>query len=325
MQSVAALCGAGTRRVTSPAVRNCRCGSEEWISECAKDLLANTGKALVVAGHRQPLAVHLLAHAINAALGQIGKTVVFHEAPESKEGNIDDSAKALNGGKFETLVILGGNPVYNAPADSKLATAQRKAKTVVRLGYYEDETSADQCDWHLPLAHYLESWGDALTSDGTLVPIQPLIEPLFGGLTEFEVLARIAGEDKTDALRNRPRDVRRIAGEATKQPGRNFCTTVSCRTRAAKAVEVQSQRDGWLRKALEAPTVSARCQQGQSRSCFPSRLQVDDGRYNNNGWLQEMPDPITKIDLGQARSDQPQDGAAELGRSRITTSWQVKV
>ena len=169
---------------------------EQWIVECAKDLLANRGQSLVLAGHRQPLAAHLIAHAINAALENHGKTVVFHDAPQSKDGTIAELAQALNAGQVDTLVVLGGNPVYNAPADLKWAEAQGKAKTVVRLGYYEDE-SFPANGWHLPQAHYLESWGDARTADGTLVSIQPLIKPLFDGLTELEVLARIGGLDKT--------------------------------------------------------------------------------------------------------------------------------
>ncbi len=106
----------------------------KWISECAKDLLAHAGNCVVVAGQRQPLAVHLLAHAMNAALGNLGKTVVFHDAPAPTEGSIGELARALNGGEVETLVILGGNPVYNAPAELDWAAAQRKAKLVVRLG-----------------------------------------------------------------------------------------------------------------------------------------------------------------------------------------------
>ena len=116
--------------------------------------------------------------------------------PELKAGSIADLAKELNAGSVDTLVILGGNPVYNAPADLKWADAQAKAKTVIRLGYYEDETFPAK-GWSLPLAHYLESWGDARTYDGTLVAVQPLIEPLFGGLTEIEVLARIVGTEAT--------------------------------------------------------------------------------------------------------------------------------
>src|SRR5205814_8443548 len=110
-------------------------------------------------------------------------------------------AKALNAGEVESVVILGGNPVYNAPADLDFAAALGKAKNVVRLGYYEDESSYNSnfkgTQWDLPMAHYLESWGDARTADGTLVPIQPLIEPIFGGLTELEVLAAVAGETQT--------------------------------------------------------------------------------------------------------------------------------
>src|SRR5438876_3071429 len=99
---------------------------------------------------------------------------------------------AVDTSQFNTLVILGADPVHNATDDVNWANAQRKAKTLVRLGYYEDETSG-LCDWHVPLAHYLESWGDARTSDGTLVAIQPLIAPLFNGMTELELLARICG------------------------------------------------------------------------------------------------------------------------------------
>jgi len=172
--------------------------NEKWIVECAKDLLANRGQSLVLAGHRQPLAVHLMVNAINAALGNIGTTIVLQEAAETMAGSITDLAKSLNDGKVETLIILGGNPVYNAPADLNWAAAQDKAKLVVRLGYYEDE-SAPKKGWSLPLAHYLESWGDARTPDGTLVPVQPLIEPLFGGLTELELLSRVAGLEITSA------------------------------------------------------------------------------------------------------------------------------
>src|SRR5262249_30022310 len=108
-----------------------------------------------------------------------------------------DLAKALNDGKVENLIILGANPIYDAPADLDWACTQRKAKNIVRLGYREDETGAVS-DWQFPLAHYLESWGDARTSDGTLVAVQPLIMPLFGGMTELELLARLAGAKVTE-------------------------------------------------------------------------------------------------------------------------------
>src|SRR5439155_10042118 len=122
----------------------------KWIVECARDLLEHGGQGLVLAGHRQPLAVHLLAHALNVALGNAGRTVVFLEAPETKTETISDLAQALNAAQVEALVLLGGNPVYNAPADLNWAQTQRKARTVVRLGYHEDESSDPGiCYWHL--------------------------------------------------------------------------------------------------------------------------------------------------------------------------------
>ena len=260
----------------------------KWISECAKDLVAHKGESLVVAGHRQPLEVHLLAHALNAALGNIGKTVEFQALEGLAPGNISELAGLLNAGKVDTLVILGGNPVYTAPVDLDWATAQRKAKTVVRLGYYEDETF-EKCDWHLPLAHYLESWGDARSSDGTLVPVQPLMAPLFGGLTEIEVLARIAGESVTS-----PYEIVRATfaelGGGGDVPWKKFLYNGFLEGSAAKAVDVQFD-GGSLAKVTPAAEPSG----DVLEVVFYRDYSVDDGRYNNNGWLQEMPDPITKL------------------------------
>src|SRR5436190_39995 len=128
----------------------------KWVEECAKDLREHRGESLVVAGHRQPLAVHLLALAMNVALGNVDKTVVFHAAAEEKEGTLADLAMELKKGQVSTLVMLGGNnPAYSAPADIGWAAALNNGKTsVVRLGYYEDESRAG-CEWHLPAAHYL--------------------------------------------------------------------------------------------------------------------------------------------------------------------------
>ena len=193
--------------------------NEAWVVACAKDLKNSPGKCLVLAGHRQPLAVHLLANAINGKLGNIGKTVLLLDAPENKAESISDLAQSLNAGKVETLVILGGNPAYNAPADLKWAEAQSKAKTVVRLGCSEDESFPTK-GLSIPQAHYLESWGDARTSEGTLVAVQPLIEPLFGGWTELEVIARIAGLAKTspyDIVRETIRSVQGAGAEEWKK------------------------------------------------------------------------------------------------------------
>ena len=265
----------------------------KWISECAKDLAAHAGEALVLAGHRQPLAVHVLALAMNAQLGALGKTMMLLDAPETKEESIVDLAKALKAGQVDSLVILGGNPGYNAPADLDWPATQRLAKTVIRLGYEEDETFAG-CDWHLPAAHYLESWGDALSSDGTLVPIQPLIAPLFGGLSELEVLARVAGLASAD-----PFAVVRetfsgfVPAPQTDAAWRKFLHGGFLAGSAGKPIEtpISEATVSQAMKVNAAPALS----KDNLEVVFHRDYSVDDGRYNNNGWLQEMPDPVTKL------------------------------
>jgi molybdopterin-containing oxidoreductase family iron-sulfur binding subunit len=247
--------------------------NEKWISECAKDLVANRGKALVVAGQRQPIEVHLLVHAINSSLGAIGNTVTLLPTTEAAGADL----KNLDGAATDTLVILGGNPVYNLNWSPK-----QKPKMVVRLGYGEDET-AEKSDWNFPAAHYLESWGDATTSDGTLVPVQPLIQPLFGGLTELEFLARIAGESQTS-----PYDIVRTMFAGSEEDWKKFLFNGYLPDSAAKLVDV---------KFIESsvPPKSTTLSANNLEVIFYRDAKMDDGRYANNGWMQELPDPITKL------------------------------
>src|SRR5439155_16389646 len=183
-------------------------------------------------------------------------------------------------------------PAPTAPADFTWAQAQLKAKTLVRLGCYEDETLAAS-DWHLPLAHYLESWGDARTADGTLVPVQPLIEPLFGGITALEVLARMGGLDRT-----KPHDIvretfRGIGGDS-EDNWKRFLHDGFLPGSAAKAVEVQF-KPAAAANVLSAAKPAAPPTREALEVVFHRDYRADDGRYNNNGWLQELPDPITKL------------------------------
>ena len=265
---------------------------KKWAEECAKDLLQHKGTSLVLAGHRQPLAVHLFAHALNAALGNNGKTIEFHPAPAPLEDNLGTLASALKAGQVSTLVILGGNPAYNAPADLDWAASQKKAKTVVRLGYYEDETFAAGASLHLPAAHYLETWGDARTSDGTLVPVQPLIAPLFDGLTDAEVLARLAGlAASTPHALTRETFKALSNGGNTEEKWKKFLHDGFLAGSAAKPVAVT------LDESVVPPAPSAAKAPGADslEIIFARDYSLDDGRFSNNGWLQELPDPITKI------------------------------
>jgi molybdopterin-containing oxidoreductase family iron-sulfur binding subunit len=247
---------------------------DRWIRYCARDLYANHGKVLVVAGQRQPMEAHLLAHAINSALGAIGNTVTFLPATENAGADL----KTLDGSGADTLIILGGNPVYNLNWPLK-----QKPKTVVRLGHYEDET-AEKCDWHFPMAHYLESWGDATTSDGTLVPIQPLIQPLFGGITELEFLARIAGETQAS-----PYDIVRTTFGGFGEAWKKFLFNGFKPDSALQPVTVKFVAGNTPNPKSVAPSTK------NLEVIFYRDAKVDDGRYANNGWMQELPDPVTKM------------------------------
>ncbi len=265
----------------------------KWISECAKDLKANTGKALVVAGVRQPLAVHLIAHAINASLGAVGKTIdLFEFTPLSGVGDIAQLAKELSAGSVDTLAIIGGNPVFDAPSDLNWTDAQGRAKTVVRLGYYEDETSA-KAAWHFPMAHFLESWGDVLTTDGTLVPVQPLIAPLFGGLTDLEFLARLGGLDVTDAHQI-VRATFATFSSGGEEAWKRFLHDGFLSSTTARPVSA-SHSSTALDQAVTVLTAPKAPSKDNLEVVLYRDYSLDDGRYANNGWLQEFPDPITKI------------------------------
>ena len=242
----------------------------KWISECAKDLAAAGKNALVVAGQRQPLEVHLLAYAINSALGSVGNTVTLSAAPEIPEGDLSKANP-------NTLVVLGGNPAYN------LRMPGEKSQTVVRLGYYEDETSAIS-QWNFPAAHYLESWGDARTSDGTLVPVQPLIQPLFGGITELEFLARIAGESQTN-----PHEIVKATFKGSDEEWKTFLFNGFAGSSAA------SENLSYSAPATTPSFSSAAPSASSLEVVFYRDAKMDDGFYANNGWMQELPDPITKI------------------------------
>jgi molybdopterin-containing oxidoreductase family iron-sulfur binding subunit len=248
-----------------------------WLAECAKDLIANRGNVLVVAGQRQPLEVHLLAHAINTALDSIGNTVTLIPTTAAAHGLND-----LEASSADTLVILGGNPVYQF-------NWTPKAKTVVRLGYYEDETFA-KANWNFPATHFLESWGDATTLDGSVVPVQPLTQPLFGGVTDLEFLAVIAGETQTSA-----HDIVRATFGGSEESWKKFLfngfaaaspKSISNVTLAQSASELNR-----LVAAVNAPTLG----KDNLEVVFFRDAKTDDGRYANNGWMQELPEPITKM------------------------------
>ncbi len=179
--------------------------NQQWIAAMAKDLVEHKGKSLVVAGDNAPPMVHALAHAMNAALGNAGETVVYADpfSPGTEKTQIEQLRELIadiDGGKVKMLVALGGNPVYNTPADLKLnAERLNKVPMRVHLGHYFDET-AEQCQWHVAEKHYFEGWSDARAYDGTASIVQPLIAPLYDGKSAHEVVQLFFTEnfDKKD-------------------------------------------------------------------------------------------------------------------------------
>jgi MoCo/4Fe-4S cofactor protein with predicted Tat translocation signal len=279
---------------------------EQWINEAANDLLAKPGASLVLTGPYQPVAVQMLVHAMNSALKNVGQTLVVRQLPQNQRTiDISQLASDINDGRVKQLFIVGGDPVYNAPRglaqdrQTQLpldwADLQKKVPEIVRVGYHEDATSA-LSHWHVPLAHYLESWGDALTSGGDYLSIQPMILPLFGGLSEIEILNALAGSPKAEG----PELVQETF-RAT-NPAGDFQTAWSRFLHDGFASHVQSPDQSSASNATaggssaQTPwTLPAAPTRESPEIVLTSSYSMDDGRYANNGWLQEMPDPVTKL------------------------------
>ena len=165
-----------------------------WMAPLVKDLQANRGRSVVIAGDGQPAVVHALAHAINDALGNVGATVTYTQTAEAQPMNqlagLQELVGEMNAGRVELLLVLGGNPVYTAPVDLQFATSLQKVPLRAHLGLYEDETAA-LCHWHIPETHFLEMWSDVRGDDGTVSIVQPLIAPLYGGKSPHEVISAL--------------------------------------------------------------------------------------------------------------------------------------
>jgi molybdopterin-containing oxidoreductase family iron-sulfur binding subunit len=274
-----------------------------WVEEVAADLKLHAGRSIIVAGRRQPPVVHALAHAMNAALGNLGKTVELRNIPASSgAGSLHELATAIGNREVETLVILGGNPVYNAPVDIDLPTLLTFVKTIIRLGMHADETS-QVATWHLPAAHFLESWGDARTTDGTIVPIQPLIEPLDNGRSALMVVAQLAGFDTTVPYEIVRRAFRKVIGTAAPDFDSRWRRFLHDGLLEASAYPLAKPSFKWesIAGALAAVRpIHTPLSADNLELVFDQDAKVGDGRFANNGWLQEVPDPVSKVSWDNA-------------------------
>ena len=323
----------------------------KWIKAIEGDLNSHRGTSIVIAGDSQPPGVHALAHKMNEALGNVGKTLVYTDPIEANPVNGNASLRELvadmNSGQVDLLLILGGNPVYNAPGDLDFAGAMKKAPLRAHLSLYKDETS-ELCQWHIPEAHYLESWGDTRAFDGTASIIQPLISPLYSGKSAHEVLAAFLNEPERPGYEI-VRDYwskRFAAGgqePVLKTPApvpqtaiANQSATVSPQTSPAKP---QSQSasgfEQFWRKSLHDGFVADSAFKPATLSLKPGLIPnfepltpaagidivfradptIHDGRFANNGWLQELPKPLSKLTWDNAAIVSPATaGTLGLGK-----------
>ena len=302
----------------------------QWIPALARDLKQHAGASLVVVGDHQPAIVHALVHAINQALGNFDKTLYFtqpiEESPANQWESIGELAADIRAGEVTTFLILGGNPAYDAPSDLGFRDLLPKVKFSARLGLYEDETSA-QCHWHIPQAHSLESWGDARAYDGTISIIQPLIAPLYGGKSEIDFLALLNGQP----------------GKPSHDIVREFWQAQQTSIQHFDAFWEKTLRDGVMADTAFSPKQVALQSGigGESPAVAQEGLEIIfrpdptiwDGRFANNGWLQELPKPLTKLTWDSVAMLSPKtaqrlglksEDAVELkyqGRTIVAPAW----
>jgi molybdopterin-containing oxidoreductase family iron-sulfur binding subunit len=289
----------------------------KWLVALASDLEKNRGRSLVIAGRRQPAVVHALAAALNAALGNVGATVEYGLPLTTDPTAGVDPLRALVGeiadGSVDTLVITAENPAYSAPVDFKLPQLLKRVPNVVYHGLYEDET-AQTCNYFVPAAHALESWGDGRATDGVVSIIQPLIAPLWGGRTEAEVLAAFVGDGEvgTHAL------LQKYWSSMAKLPANltgsfdgvwerwlsdGIVPDTGAGSEQGLAINSQALAQG------AAPLLAKASAGTGMELAFAPDPKTFDGRFANNAWLQELPHPVTKLTwdnaamLSQATAD----------------------
>jgi Fe-S-cluster-containing dehydrogenase component len=282
---------------------------EKMLAAAVGDLLESRGASVVAVGAAQPPEVHAIAHRINALLGNVGTTIEYSSVKGERDVSSADSLANLliemNAGRVDTLLILDSNPVYTAPGDANFSQALAKVKTKIHAGLYRDETALES-DWHLPLAHFLESWGDVRGSDGTITVQQPLIAPLYGGKSTIELLSILLG-DPLGGMEI----VQRSLGDLTSDPRL---------WRKALHDGVVPNSD-WPKERPALRPISAlsfapgelsglEVEADQLELVLAPDPKIYDGRFANNGWLQELPDSATKLTWDNALLISPKTAKA---------------
>lgn len=260
-------------------------GTDPRAREIANDLQANRGRSVVIAGDFESPALQQTARDLNQSLGNVGVTVEYPAAPENLARELKELVAEINAGAVETLVIIGGNPVHDAPADFNFAALLRKIPRVVHLGLYQDETGA-LSTWHAPLAHELESWSDARSLDSAATIMQPMIEPIFAGRSRHELIAALLEETPSTSY-----DIVHSFWQA-------HGNTPDFEKSFRKSLHDGVAPPASASPADVAPAAAPATETPGSNSLHllirPS-ARIVASHFANNAWLQELPDPITGI------------------------------
>jgi MoCo/4Fe-4S cofactor protein with predicted Tat translocation signal len=273
---------------------------EKWINALSADLVKHRGKSLVIAGAGQPAIVHAIAAVMNLHLGSgsmIHQPLIDPEF-EDVTGSLTSLVASMQSGQVDTLLMLGGNPVYDAPADLQFSQALAKVQHTVHLSLYNNETSAE-CEWVLPKAHVLESWGTTRTTSGQVCTVQPLIAPLFDGCTtSLEVMAELSSGEARDGY-DLIREYFQTAlppGEALQQYlDKSLQDGLASNLKVPPVVVQAAVNTSALKTELDGHPIPAAPSATSLEVNFFQDANVYDGRFANNGWLQETPDPVTKL------------------------------
>jgi len=283
------------------------------VKELAQDLMANRGHGVLIAGLRQDPDVHALLHVLNTALGNVGQGIDYETIDMPQIGLIDELTDLLNAGRVTTLVVLGGNPVYDAPVDLEFAAAMDKAGTRIHLGHRVDATAA-KSTWHLPRAHYLESWGDARAWDGTHMAVQPLIAPLYDGKTADELLSMMVDAEPRSGHAIARGTFHAMSGGSGAAPKDNPAFEKRWRRfihdGLLKGSSKRGGRPGLTGTPLVAPALGVDLGADNLEITFLQDQSVYDGRFADNAWLQEMPDFMSKLTWDNAAVIGPATSAA---------------
>jgi molybdopterin-containing oxidoreductase family iron-sulfur binding subunit len=284
-----------------------------WVEAVARDLAANRGRSIVIAGPEQAAAVHTITYVLNSALGNVGQTTWFTASPLIEPGEPSHdlgmiAAKIQT--NTDTLVILDVNVCYGAPADLDLERRIRSVPNAFYLGAYDDETARSSA-WHVPASHYLELWGDARAYDGTVSLVQPLIAPLYESLSTAEVLAALAGLGVANVHDLLTQSDAARGGAAWEDVLRRGVIPGSELPRVIPAAPMAAATDALRSIASTAAADSIDI-------AFVRSATVHDGRFANNVWLQELPDPITKLTWDNAALVSPAFAAsAHIGTGDV--------